>query len=332
MNAVRSTPLTSLLLTCLSFGLIFFLIDHTFADEPNKVQLEGIEFDLQPGLTLERAVPKSLVKWSVLVDWDVDGRLVVVEAGGAFKPIVKSNKQLLDKIVRLEDTDGDGIFDKRILAADKLPFTEGVLCVGDSILAAAPPYIWKLTDVDGDGYCEEREIWFDGQTLMGCANDLHGPYLGVDGWIYWCKGEFAQQTHELTDGTQLSDRAAHMYRRRLEGGPIESVISGGMNNPVEVAFLPNGDRFFSSTFLEWPRDGKRDGIGHAVYGSVFGKDCAHVNAKHVVRTGPLMPIMTHMGPGSPSGLICLSPGTHKDWKYTNASSIVGIDPVPERSD
>ena len=167
MNAIRFTPSTSLLLTCLSFGLIFFLIDLTFADEPNKVQLDGVEFELQPGLTLERTVPKSLVKWPVLVDWDCAGRLVVVEAGGAFKPIVESNKKLLDRIVRLEDTDGDGVFDKRILAADKLPFTEGVLCLGKSILAAAPPYIWKLTDNDGDGYCEEREVWFDGQTITG---------------------------------------------------------------------------------------------------------------------------------------------------------------------
>ena len=41
-----------------------------------------------------------------------------------------------------------------------------------------------------------RVEWFQGKTLTGCANDLHGPYLGPDGWIYWCKGAFAEQTYE----------------------------------------------------------------------------------------------------------------------------------------
>ncbi|MDG1513334.1 MAG: c-type cytochrome [Mariniblastus sp.] len=309
MMITRLTPIkNSLLSTCFSFGMIFFLTDHTFADERNRVQIGGIEFSLPAGLKLERAVPKSLVKWPVVVDWDCDGRLVVVEAGGAFKPIVESNNKLLDKIVRLEDTDGDGIFDKRILAADKLPFTEGVLCLGKSILAAAPPYIWKLTDNDGDGYCESREVWFDGQTITGCANDLHGPHLGIDGWIYWCKGAKAEQTHQLTDGSQLKDRAAHIFRRRLEGGEIESVMSGGMENLVEVAFTPTGDRFFSATFVQLPANGKRDGLGHALYGSVHGRKHAVVSPKQVVRTGPLMPVMTHLGPAAPSGLICLSEG------------------------
>ena len=320
MNAVRFTSLTSLLLTCLSFSQVFFLIDHALADEPNKVQLDGVEFELQSGLTLERAVPKSLSKWPVVVDWDSDGRLVVVEAGGASKPIVESNKKLLDRIVRLEDTNGDGIFDKRILAADKLPFTVGVLCIENSILASAPPYIWKLTDNDGDGFCEKREVWFDGQTITGCANDLHGPHLVIDGWIYWCKGAKAEQTHELTDGSQLKDRAAHIFRRRLEGGAIESVMSGGMENLVEVAFTPTGDRFFTSTFIQLPANGKRDGIGHALYGSVFGRNHAVVNAKNVVRTGPLMPVMTHLGPAAPSGLICLSEGNQTLMSISNKSN------------
>ena len=74
------------MLICLSFSLFFSVTDHAFADDPGRVQIDGIEFSLAAGLTLERAVPKSLVKWPVAVDWDCEGRLVVVEAGGAFKP------------------------------------------------------------------------------------------------------------------------------------------------------------------------------------------------------------------------------------------------------
>ena len=45
-----------------------------------------------------------------------------------------------------------------------------------------------------------------------------------------------------------------------------------MDNPVGIAFLPNGERFFTTTFLQHPAAGKRDGIIHAVYGGIWGKD------------------------------------------------------------
>ena len=74
-----------------------------------------------------------------------------------------------------------------------------------------------------------------------------------------------------------------------------------MDNPVELAFLDTGEKFFTSTFLQHPKDGLRDGIGHAVYGSVFGKDHHVING--LTRTGPLMRPMTHLGPAAPSGLL-----------------------------
>ena len=56
----------------------------------------------------------------------------------------------------------------------------------------------KFTDTNDDGVADKEEIWFDGKTLTGCANDLHGPYRGPDGWIYWSKGAFAKQEYTLS--------------------------------------------------------------------------------------------------------------------------------------
>jgi putative membrane-bound dehydrogenase-like protein len=298
---------------------------------------QPLSFQTAPGLTIEPVALEPLVRWPMLADWDSDGRLVVVESGGVARPIEEHNKQLLHKLVRLVDEDGDGVMDRRILAADRLPFTEGVLCLGDVILVSAPPHIWKLEDGDGDGFCEKREIWFDGQTITGCANDLHGPYLGRDGWIYWSKGAFAEQTHQLLDGSTLSDRAAHIFRRHPSGGAIEPVMSGGMDNPVGFCVLPNGERFFSSTFLVHPRDGKRDGIVHSIYGGAYGKD--HSALDGVIRTGPLMPIMAHLGPAAPSGLICLkkssgildSPNPILAAALFNYQKVIGLPLEPQGS-
>ncbi|HBE67247.1 MAG TPA: hypothetical protein DDW52_03770 [Planctomycetaceae bacterium] len=268
-------------------------------------QIGAAKFTHPSDFKLELAADEPLVHWPVVADFDADGHLVVVESGGVGWPIQEHNKLLVHRVVRLIDKNHDGKFDTRQLVADKLPLSEGVLCLGKSMLVAAPPSILKLTDHDGDGFCEDREVWFDGQTVTNCANDLHGPYLGLDGWIYWCKGAFGKQAHDLVGGGTLSDAAAHLYRRRLEGGPIEVVASGGMDNPVEIAFSLEGDKFFTSTFLHHPGGGLRDGIGHAIFGGVFGKD--HHVVDELVRTGPLLKPTVELGPAAPSGLMRLTP-------------------------
>jgi hypothetical protein len=140
-----------------------------------------------------------------------------------------------------------------------------------------------------------------GKTLTGCANDLHGPYIGPDGWIYWCKGAFASQTYELPDGKTFTSRAAHIFRARPDHSGLEPVMTGGMDNPVGLAFTSEGERILCGTFFVQPQAGKRDGLIHAIYGGVYGK-VNEVTDEHK-KTGDLMPVMTHMGPAAPCSVI-----------------------------
>jgi putative heme-binding domain-containing protein len=177
---------------------------------------------------------------------------------------------------------------------------QGTLWFDGSLYVAAPPSIWKLTDTDDDGVADRREEWFAGKTLTGCANDLHGPYLGPDGWIYWTKGAFAEQRYERAGGDPLVTRAAHVFRRRPGTEVVEPVITGGMDNPVDVAFTAAGDAMLTATFLEHPQGGRRDALIHAVYGGLYGK--AHGVIDGHPQTGDLMPPVCHLGPAAPSGL------------------------------
>ena len=257
-------------------------------------------FTLPDGFTIENAAPASLAPRPMEADFDELGRLYVTDSSGSND---KVEKQLADKphrVLRLEDADGDGIFDKQTVFADKLMFPEGCLWFDGSLYVAAPPSIWKLTDTDGDGVADQRKEWFKGKTLTGCANDLHGPYLGPDGWIYWCKGAFAKQTYTLPNGKEFTTRAAHIFRARPDGTGIEPVMTGGMDNPVGLAWSPEGDLFLSGTFFQNPAGGKRDGLNHVLYGGVYGKE--HDVLEGHPRTGDLLPMMTHLGPAAPCGL------------------------------
>jgi len=265
------------------------------------VKLNGHSFTLPDGFTIQLVAGTEHTKRPIAATFDPEGNLYITEASGTNDPVVK---QVVDKphtILKLTDTDGDGKFDRSTVYADKLMLPQGIMWLNGSIYVGTPPTIEKLTDTDGDGKADKRETWFDGKTLTGCANDLHGPYLGPDGWIYWTKGAFAKQTHTLGNGKKFETRASHIFRAKPDGTGLDVVMTGGMDNPVDVAFSATGERFFTTTFLQHPAGGKRDGIIHAVYGGVYGKD--HDPVHEHPQTGPeLLPPMTHLGAAAPCGL------------------------------
>lgn len=283
-----------------SFLVLASLI-ATHAAVAAEFKILGHTITVPDGFEVELVAGPGLVDRPIEADLDEQGRLYVTDSSGTND---KPDKQLQDKphrIVRLEDTDGDGRYDKSVVFADKMMFPEGALWFNGSLYVAAPPSIWKLTDTNDDGVADKREEWFQGKTLTGCANDLHGPYLGPDGWIYWTKGAFAKQTYTRPGKPDFVTRVSHIFRARPDGSGIEPVMIGGMDNPVCVVFTPGGERIFTTTFFQRPEAGKRDGMIHAIYGGVYGKpnDATDDHKK----TGDLMPVLTHMGPAVPCGLI-----------------------------
>jgi putative membrane-bound dehydrogenase-like protein len=258
-------------------------------------------FTLPDGFEIELVAGTNLVPRPIEADFDELGRLYVTDSSGSNDKVEKQLAEKPHRVVRLEDTDGDGRFDKSITFADKLMLPQGCLWFDGSLYVAAPPSIWKLTDTNSDGVADVRVEWFQGKTLTGCANDLHGPYAGPDGWIYWCKGAFAKQTYTLPNGKEFTTRASHIFRARPDGSGVEPVMTGGMDNPVGLAFTPEGERILSGTFFQNPEGGKRDGLIHALYGGVYGKPNDALEGHP--RTGDLLPIMTHLGAAAPAGLM-----------------------------
>ena len=268
----------------------------------SEVRVDGRTFRVPDGYVIEKVAASPLVDRPIVADFDERGRLYVADSSGSN---AKVKDQLIDRphrIVRLEDTDGDGTFDRSVVFADRMMFPEGAMWLDGSLYVAAPPSIWKLTDTDGDGVADRREEWFQGKTLTGCANDLHGPYAGPDGRVYWCKGAFAPQTYDRPGRKPLETRAAHVFRAKVDGSGVEPVMTGGMDNPVEVAFTPGGERIFTTTFFQQPAGGRRDGLVHALYGGLYGK--VHDVIDGHVRTSPeVLPPLVHLGPAAPSGLM-----------------------------
>ena len=307
---LRSPGTTSLLELSLGLGLglAASLSPQVLGATPQKTVTRHIgahTFTLPYGFQIEAVATNDQVARPVNGSLDDQGRLYVTDSSGSTEAPAVQAKNPQWRVIRLEDTDGDGRYDRSVVFADKLPMLQGILWHQGAVYVGGTPAIWKLTDADGDGRADRRDEWWNvGHPSTHCGNEVHGPYAGPDGLIYWTKGAFepVRWTNGFT-GTVHQDRASHIFRARPDGSALESVMTGGMDNPVDVVFNADGEAFFTSTFIDFSQPGFRDGVAHASYGAVFGKANSVLDDRAVFRPGPALahPI-AQLGAAAPSGL------------------------------
>src|SRR6516165_7513116 len=101
----------------------------TDAPPPGKhqIQLNGHTFTLPGGFTIEVAAGPPLVNRPIVADFDEEGRLYVADSSGSNDKVAVQLENKPHRILRLEDTDGDGRFDRRTIFAEGMMFPEGTL-------------------------------------------------------------------------------------------------------------------------------------------------------------------------------------------------------------
>ena len=98
------------------------------------------------GFTVELAAGPPLVERPMLASFDDRGRLYVADSAGVNLRGPELSKNPPHVIRMLEDTDGDGRFDKSTVFADKLVFPQGIVWHDGAVYCSSPPASggWKI--------------------------------------------------------------------------------------------------------------------------------------------------------------------------------------------
>lgn len=254
---------------------------------------------LPSGYALSVVAAAPLVTHPIAGCFDDRGRLFLGDAVGVNWKKEQLEANPPNRVLMLEDTDGDGAYDRSTVFADKMTFPSGAQWLDGSLYVASPPGIWKLTDADGDGVADRREMIVSGFDYTGNAADVHGPFLRPDGRLYWCHGRKGYKAAGKDGKVVHEGKSSGIWSARPDGGDVRwhALLAG--DNPVEVDFTPQGEIIgVQNLYFGQPRG---DTLMHWLYGGVYARADLPQIIAGLPRTLPTMPVMHDFGHVAVSG-------------------------------
>ncbi|MBT7969702.1 MAG: sorbosone dehydrogenase [Verrucomicrobia bacterium] len=255
--------------------------------DPDPIK-QAAAFNLPEGMEIQLVASDPMIAKPVQMNFDSKGRLWLVSSG--MYPHIVPGAEENDKVLILEDTNGDGVADKRTVFADNLHIPTAVLPADGGAYVANSTEIIFLKDTDGDGKADQRRVVLSGFGTEDTHHIVHTFEQGPDGMLYFLQSIYIHSHLETPYGV-----------RRLMGGGIwhfrpetqrAEILSKGLINPWGFIFDEHGQTFAT------------DGAGGHGINDIFPRS--------VFRTSPgAKRIVDGLNPGQPKlcGLEILS-GSH----------------------
>ena len=165
-------------------------------DHDPQTELEN--FELLDGYQINLFASEPMLANPVHMHWDTRGRLWVA-CSWAY-PQLKPGDVANDKIIILEDTDGDGAADKSTVFADGLYLPTGIEFANGGVYVGQSPDVFFLKDTDGDDVADVKELALTGFGIEDNHHSISAWRRGPGGWIYFQEGIFLHAQVETPFG------------------------------------------------------------------------------------------------------------------------------------
>ncbi|MEM7601446.1 MAG: PVC-type heme-binding CxxCH protein, partial [Verrucomicrobiota bacterium] len=176
----------------------------------------------------------------VHMQWDTKGRLWVA-CSWAY-PQLKPDDVADDKIIILEDTDGDGAADKSTVFADGLYLPTGIEFANGGVYVGQSPDVFFLKDTDGDDVADVIELALTGFGIEDNHHSISAWRRGPGGWIYFQEGIFLHAQVETPYGV-LRNYNGGVYQFNPRTNELRMFVRGTGGNPWGHVFEQWGQSF-----------------------------------------------------------------------------------------
>ncbi|MBT7917658.1 MAG: DUF1080 domain-containing protein [Planctomycetaceae bacterium] len=278
-------------------------------------------------IVIKLAASEPELKSLTNLDIDHRGRVWVCEVVNYRKNLGK--RPAGDRILILEDTDGDAVMDKQTVfyQGHDVDSAMGICVLGKRLIVSCSPNVLVFTDEDGDGKSDKKEVLFTKTGLPQHDHSAHSFIFGPDGKYYWNYGNTGKAVHDR-EGNPVVDLKGNRVidnRKPYVGGMIFRCDADGSNfEVIGHNFRNNYEVSVDSFGRIWQSDNDDDGnkavrINYVIeYGNYGYKDELTGAAWKAERTGMakdipnrhwhqndpgVMPNLLLTGAGSPTGIM-----------------------------
>ncbi|WP_185217425.1 PVC-type heme-binding CxxCH protein [Sphingobacterium mizutaii] len=261
--------------------------NYDFGQDPNSRYLYGEEalskFHTAPGYKIDLfASEKEFPDLAnpVQISFDSKGRLWVATMP-SYPHYKAGDGKPNDKIIILEDTDGDGKADKQSIFADHLHLPIGFEFAPEGVYLSQGKNLVLLKDTDNDGKADHKEVILSGFDDHD-THHAHSAYsMDPSGAIFMAEGVFLHTNVETSYGPVRGVNGG-FYRYAPQTKKLERVAQVSIPNPWGIAT----DEWGQTIYLETSGPDVRWMLPGSIkprYGESNDKSFSLVDENHRVR-------------------------------------------------
>ncbi len=307
--------------------------------EAAREQIKSLK--VADGLEVSLFASEPMIRNPANMDVDARGRVWATE-GANYRVWNKWGKLRPegDRIVILEDTNGDGVADKEttFYQGNDVNTALGICVLGNKVIVSCSPNILVFTDENGDDKADKKEVLFTGIKGVDHDHGVHAFVFGPDGKLYFNMGNEGKELHHA-DGTFVKDRYGvevktdgHPYRQglvfrcNLDGSDLQ-VLGNNFRNNYEVCVdsfgtmwqSDNDDDGNKGVRINYVMDYGNFGYTDEMTGAGWNAKRTHMETeipkKHWHLNDPgVVPNLLQTGGGSPTGILFYEGELLKDFR------------------
>jgi hypothetical protein len=204
---------------------------------------------VRPGFRVEAWAAEPLIRRLIDFTWDERGRMWAVETMDYPNTVLPEGQPGNDRILILEDTNGDGLPDRTKVFADGLNLATSLAFANGGLIVGQAPDMLFFRDTNGDDVADEKRVLFTGWPRGDTHGTISNLRYGFDNQVWGSvgyngyRGTVGGVTFGRNEGEVLM--GAGYFRFAPDGSSLDYVARTS-NNTWGVAFTEDGYVFGST--------------------------------------------------------------------------------------